>query len=210
MTAAAVFAVAALVAAPVDWWAVATDRRRVEYVAKPAVLVLLLLTAVALDPADPAVRAWFVAGLLASLVGDVVLMLPRGPFAGGLAAFLVAHLLYIAGFVVHGTSGAWPLLGLAVAVAGGAAVGPGLVRGVRRRDPRLVAPVVGYMTAISVMVVLAVGTGRPLAGLGAVLFFASDAVLGWTRFVRGFAHDRVAVHTTYHLGQGMLVAWLAS
>jgi len=210
VTGAVVCGVAAAVAALLDWWAVDRDRVRLGYAAKPAVLVLLVAAAVLLEPADPTVRAWFVAGLVASLVGDVVLMLPRGPFVGGLGAFLVAHLCYVAGFVVHGPSAGWSAVGVGVAVVAVAVVGPGLVRGVAARDRRLVAPVVAYVGAISVMVVLAVGTGQALAAVGALWFFASDAILGWTRFVRGFPHDRLAVHVTYHLGQAMLVAWLAA
>ena len=41
--------------------------------------------------------------------------------------------------------------------------------------------------------------------LGALLFYVSDAVLGWTRFVNDFPRSRVVVMTTYHLGQVGLV-----
>jgi uncharacterized membrane protein YhhN len=210
MSVAGVAGAAALVVALVDWWSVARERTRVEYVAKPAVLLLLIVAAVSLDPADPTVRAWFVAGLVASLVGDVVLMLPRGPFVAGLGAFLVAHLCYIGGLVADGPSAGAAVLGLLVAGAGVAVLGPGLLRGVARTDGALVGPVVAYIAAIGAMVVLAVATGDLVAAVGAVLFFASDGILGWTRFVRRFPGDRVAVHVTYHLGQAMLVAWLAS
>jgi uncharacterized membrane protein YhhN len=202
--------VLALAAALVDWWAVAGDRRRVEYAAKPTVLILLIVAALALDPVDDTVRAWFVLGLAASLVGDVVLMLPRLPFAGGLGAFLLAHLAYMAGFLVNGLSGGPLLVGLAVAAVGSAVVGPGLVAGVRRRDRRLVGPVRAYMVVIAAMVALAVGTGDLLAAAGALAFFVSDALLGWGRFVRPVAGGRVVVHVTYHGAQAMLVAWLAT
>ena len=47
-------------------------------------------------------RAWFVAALVFSLAGDVLLMLPREQFVAGLSAFLVAHLCYIVGFWTDG------------------------------------------------------------------------------------------------------------
>ena len=93
---------AAAVAAGVDWVAVATDDRRLEYVAKPAVLTALVVAA-AVIPADHTDlvdrRWWFVAALVCCLVGDVLLMLPHDLFVPGLAAFLVGHVLFIVGLL---------------------------------------------------------------------------------------------------------------
>ena len=61
------------------------------------------------------------------------------------------------------------------------------------------------MLAIGAMVVLAVGTWSTLAGLGALLFLASDTLLGWGRFVGSAPGGRVLVHVTYHVGQALLV-----
>ena len=49
------------------------------------------------------------------------------------------------------------------------------------------------------------GTGRITAIIGALLFAASDSVLGWTRFVSDFPRSRVVVMVTYHLAQFGLV-----
>src|SRR4029079_17999518 len=83
-----------------DWWAKLTHSRRLEYVCKPATMVALIVTALALAPAagQDGGRAWFVAALVFSLAGDVFLMLPSDRFVAGLASFLVAHLCYVAGF----------------------------------------------------------------------------------------------------------------
>jgi uncharacterized membrane protein YhhN len=62
-----------------------------------------------------------------------------------------------------------------------------------------------YMLAIGAMVVLAVGSWSTLAGIGALLFLASDTLLGWGRFVGSAPGGRVLVHATYHLGQALLV-----
>ena len=45
--------------------------------------------------------------------------------------------------------------------------------------------------------------------IGAILFYVSDALIGWTRFVRDVRHGRVAIMVTYHLGQIGLVLSLA-
>ncbi len=73
--------------------------------------------------------------------------------------------------------------------------------------PRLGAPVAIYMAVISFMVVSAFGTALPFAIVGAVLFYISDGVLGWNRFVDPLPHGRLIVMTTYHLGQiGLVLA----
>jgi uncharacterized membrane protein YhhN len=84
------------------------------------------------------------------------------------------------------------------------AVGLPLVAGVRRNDADMGPPVIAYILVISTMVVAAVGTLSPLAIAGAVLFYASDATLGWNRFVRPLPRGDLAVMVTYHLAQILL------
>jgi uncharacterized membrane protein YhhN len=55
------------------------------------------------------------------------------------------------------------------------------------------------------MFACAVATLNPLAGAGAGLFFVSDTVLAWNRFVRPLGRGPVAVIVTYHLAQALLV-----
>jgi len=61
-----------------------------------------------------------------------------------------------------------------------------------------------------VMVASAGGTGSAVALIGALLFFYSDAVLAWNRFVRPLRWGRVVNIVPYHLGQAILVLSLAS
>jgi uncharacterized membrane protein YhhN len=39
------------------------------------------------------------------------------------------------------------------------------------------------------------------ASVGALLFFASDSMLAWDRFLKPLSHARLRVMVTYHLGQ---------
>lgn len=203
---ATVLLVATGVAAAADWVAVYLRHQPAEYVLKPLALGLLIATALALDPDQPGVRAWFVVALVLALAGDVFLMLPRDLFLPGLGAFLLAHLAYVVGLTVEGLSLAGVAAGLAVVAIMCATVGRRLVAGVRVREPGLGAPVVAYVGVISTMVVCALGTGNPLAIAGALLFYASDALIGWGRFVseRGVGGD-LGVIVTYHVGQALLV-----
>jgi uncharacterized membrane protein YhhN len=195
----------ALVAAAIDWIAVRNEHRPVEYVFKPLTLVALTATALALDPQDPAVRAWFVVALVLSLAGDVLLMLPGDLFVPGLGSFLLAHVAYVVGLVIAGLDPLGVLVGLALVSIAFVLVGTRLVRGIRRNEPAMAAPVVAYMGVISAMVVCAVGTGHGVAIAGASLFYISDALIGWGRFVRSCHWGRLAVMVSYHLGQVLLV-----
>jgi uncharacterized membrane protein YhhN len=40
-----------------------------------------------------------------------------------------------------------------------------------------------------------------LVSAGSVLFYASDGMLAWDRFINPLSHARLRVMVTYHLGQ---------
>jgi uncharacterized membrane protein YhhN len=206
VTAAALVAlvVAALLAVG-DWYSRWRDNSAVEYVCKPGTLLALEAAATLLHPHAGVVRGWFVAGLVLSLVGDVALMLPKEQFVGGLAAFLLAHLCYIAGFVAGGVRApavALAVVGTAVVVA---PVARRVLRGVATNEPELRAPVVAYLVVIAVMLATAVASGNVLAAVGAALFVTSDSMIAWSRFVAPFDAAPVAIMVTYHLAQAGLV-----
>lgn len=200
----------AAVAAVVDWGAVAKQQRAVELVAKPLATIGLIGVAVALVPADPSRRAWFVAALVLSLLGDVALLDRVRGLLPGLAVFLLAHIAYVVGFL-QGTGAGTALAAYAVAAAFVTVlVGQRIVRALLAAPGRqaLVGPVVLYMSAITVMVAAAFAAGPAIAALGAVAFYASDGLIGEERFVRSRAWQPVAIMVTYHLGQAGLVAGL--
>jgi uncharacterized membrane protein YhhN len=199
-----------VVVALVDWWAVATARRHVEYVFKPLTMVALIAATIAIaDPRSDAAVWWMVAGLFCSLAGDVFLMLDD-LFVPGLASFLVGHLCYVVALGQLGIELPALIVGVVAVLLGVAVVGRAIVRGARGHDARLVVPVAAYIGVISVMVVTAVGTTIPFAIVGALLFYLSDACIGWSRFVRDFARSRMAIISTYHLGQiGLVLALTA-
>lgn len=197
-----------LAVACVDWWSVARDRPAFEYLAKPMVIVLLVGVALAINASDDTARGLVIAALGASLVGDVVLMAPDGRLGGGLAAFLVAHVLYIAALADHvrfepALVGAIVVVGLLIGVL------PKLLAAVRARGLALTVAVCGYVSVVATTAVSAVGTGVAVAAVGGGLLLASDALLGWGRFVGSAPGGRPLVHITYHFGQIAMVLWLA-
>jgi len=189
----------------VDWIAVSQqpgEQRSVDYVTKPAALVLLLLfAATGRDPSW-----WLVAALGFSILGDVYLMLPIDLFRAGVAAFLIAILAYITDFEA---AFAWRLLWFLV--FGSAAyllAGRHILGAIEDQSNRLLVGI--YMVAVSFMVGSAVASGSASAAIGALLFLSSDTLLAWNRFVQPFSNAQVMVMVTYHLGQLLLVTALRS
>jgi uncharacterized membrane protein YhhN len=202
--------VVAGVPALADWVAVASGKRRLEYVCKPLVIVALVAVAVVIQPAVPAQRAWWLAALALGMAGDVFLMLPRDRFVAGLAAFLVGHLAYIAGFHAAGVPVGTTALWLAVLLVPVSLALVAIIRGARRAGkPALAGPIMVYALVISTMAASALAGRSPLAAGGALLFIASDGLIGFRRFVGNRRGMGLGVIVTYHLGQAALVLSLA-
>jgi uncharacterized membrane protein YhhN len=207
-TAAWVLLAIAAVFAVGNWVAVARGSAVLMYVCKPATLVFLIAVAVAVDPVHSDTRAWFVVALVLSLLGDIFLMLPQDRFVFGLASFLFGHIAYTVGLNLH-TDGLWLLAIPVVVIAALLAVR--LVRGIRTSGhTELLGPVIAYVVVIAAMGASAVASGNALAAVGALLFMASDALIGETRFVQPRVWGGVAIMVTYHLGQAGLVLSLVT
>jgi uncharacterized membrane protein YhhN len=205
--------IAAAVIAIVDWWAVATGRRRVEHVAKP--LTMALLVGVAATAGDPGndVRVWLVVGAALGLVGDIALMGDgEVAFMIGLGAFSLGHLAYAVSALYVGFDPAWALVGVVYIVALlSFRFATRTVPGARRLGGSVLAgAVVFYACVISAMVVTAWGSAVALAGVGAMAFAASDWVLGHERFVGPIPGGRLSVMVPYHIGQALLIVGLAT
>ena len=147
--------------------------------------------------------------LLASLAGDVFLMLPGGYFLPGLASFLVAHLFYIALFRQD-----VPWFASRRALAGTLATGAAMYAWVwgGLGDPVLKVAVAAYVTVIALMVAQAIGratvqqdaAARAVA-LGACFFMLSDSLIAVNRFVQPLPLVPLWVLSNYYLAQILMV-----
>lgn len=200
--AAAILLAVTLVVAVADWIAVQTGQKVGEVVAKPLTMVVLGAMVATLDDVDATARTWWFAAIVLCLIGDIFLLRPEKWFVPGLASFLLGHLAYIGGFAALGVSGGGLAIGGVVVAAGIVTIGRKILGAVRASDePELLPPVAAYVGVISVMVTMAFGSGEPAAIAGALLFYASDALIAWNRFVEAKPWGRLAIITTYHLGQ---------
>ena len=180
--------------------------------AKPAVMVFAMVLVAACARQERAERGFYWnlgAALFLSLLGDVALMVPGG-FVPGLAAFLLAHLAYIALFkrgVPWFPSRGALVLTLAVGVGMYAFLWQGgLPVGLR-------APVAAYVVAISLMTAQALGRARALGTRGAWLvaagaccFMLSDALLATNRFVQPLPLAALWVLASYYIAQLLIAA----
>lgn len=209
----------ALVFAALEAIAVSKNLRNLEYVAKPAVMVCLFLwlyTSTGLQGN----LFWFGIGLLFSLLGDGLLLVPQDRmFIPGLVAFLLTHICYLMGFreqLLQPTG--WSLMLIAVIMLSGVRLLRRIVSSMRARDVHgLVMPVVFYGLLISLMLAAAMSTlsdptwkagAALLVSAGALLFWTSDLMLAWNKFVSPVQVGRIAIIVAYHLGQIGLIAGL--
>lgn len=131
------------------------------------------------------------------------------PFTFGLAAFLLAHLNYIAGFRVGGPGLDRVALALLAVAVVAVPLGTVIARSLATRgEAGLRLPVVAYIAVLSGMAASAVATGSLLASGGGWSFVLSDATLAWNRFITPLRWAPTAVAVTYHLAQGLLVVSL--
>ncbi|MCC7130681.1 MAG: lysoplasmalogenase [Anaerolineae bacterium] len=197
--------------AVIDWVAVWKSWRKLEYFAKPAVM-LALLGWIAAFGGFRGPMLWIVLGVIFSLAGDVFLVLPRERFILGLVAFLLAHVFYLVGFSVYGPLSNAPVAILAVIILiTSSRLYLRLSEGLQRSGlEKLRTPVLIYSIVISLMLLSALATlVRPdwrfsaaaLSAVGGLLFYVSDALLAWNRFLAPLPRSRVVSMMAYHLGQ---------
>ena len=210
-----------LLIAALDWAAVSRRNKPLEYFAKPGTMLMLILW-LWLTTHFAGGMIWFALGLVFCLAGDIFLMLPREQFIAGLVAFLIGHIFYILGFnqTIPPFSLA-TLLVLVVVALPAVQIFRRIRAGLQSSGrSRLVGPVLLYSLVISVMLASALLTlvrpdeiWRPgpalLAAFGALLFFLSDTLLAWNKFVKVLPGGRALVHMTYHLGQYALIVGAA-
>lgn len=211
-----IFLILAIIFAVLEGYATYRGLQKLEYIAKPAVVVCLfvwLYLATGLRGA----AFWFGLGVLFALAGDLLLLWIDRFFVGGLIAFLLAHVFYILGFTSQfaGIS-AWSFLLAFILGISAVRVMRRIVSSMRQKgQARLIMPLVLYSIIISAMLYAAMLTlsdvtwkagASLLAAAGAFFFFISDLILAWNKFVTPIANGRMLNIALYHAGQILLVA----
>lgn len=199
-----------------DWASTWKGWKKRLYVAKPAVMVFLIIWSIQQTGWNDEML-WFGIALVLSLIGDVLLMLNPRFFMFGGTAFLLAHISYLVGFSRTPTPFTISVMVVAVLVGFSAAnvfkrIRPGIMR--VPRGKRFLTALSLYGISLTLMLLSALLTlfkedwlllPSVLAASGAVLFYTSDTMLVYDRFVRRFDCAQSYVHLTYHLAQFALI-----
>jgi len=202
-----------------NWLAVWYEWRLVNWLSKPSIMLALLTWLVSLNAENVSI-IWFAFGLLASAVGDALLLFQKY-FLFGVAAFFITHIAYSIGFYTP-----MPKLITEVYILGLLFIAVwGLIYSFIHRGMaispsyrRMRLPVALYGAAACGMVFMAVLTffrdtwtllPAALVSCGAVFFLFSDVLLGVERFICSLLAARLWKRVAYHLGQLSLIVGVA-
>lgn len=212
-----IFFFVAVALALVDWIATGMGWKRRRYFTKGATMAALIAWFTSVGGWYDG-WIWFGVGLIFGLIGDVALQLPDRFFMVGLAAFLVCHLSYIAGFVAMGIAlqPQQALIGLVLVV--GAILDFVYLRWRMKRDAlglTVRVPAMFYGAVITLMALCAMMTlANPAwpvqaalcCAVGAGFFLVSDMILAFERFATPPRYSKVIVMVTYHIAQFLIMA----
>ncbi|HEY9152036.1 MAG TPA: lysoplasmalogenase [Anaerolineales bacterium] len=202
-----------------DWIATFKEWGKVEIFAKPAVMIFLFAWLYAGTKLQGALL-WFGLGILFSLIGDILLLSPDHFFLPGLIAFLLAHVAYIIGFSINAApANAWDIVFAFIILLSAVQILRRLIPALRSKGMNsLILPVEIYALTISTMLFFAARTlatpawqtnATVLVSVGAFLFYISDLILAWNRFVTPIQNGRLLNIIAYHLGQIALIVGVA-
>jgi len=211
----------ALLFSILEWYGEHKKNQLLIYVTKPSAMILIILwTSLHIDFGslllndDVFAIIWFLAGMISCLLGDIFLINSEKYFLPGLIAFLLGQFFYIIGFgqvlpprenlllgtlillfVLIVSIGIYRILAKGLDVSG---------------KTQMKIPVAIYALVISVMLSSALFSliqrewnfiPALLVSFGALLFFISDILNAWIRFVATIRMGRLKVMITYHLAQ---------
>lgn len=158
-----------------------------QFTLQPAVkaLTAVLLAVAALTHPIARERRWLISALLFSAAGDFLLAMPwwEPAFVFGLAAFLIAHLSFLAALIPLVARSGPRLAAAAVTVL--ACIALLVWFWPRLLDEGMAVPVTLYIAVLGAMVCAALlaRLPTPWTALGAVCFAVSDAMIGIGKFV---------------------------
>jgi uncharacterized membrane protein YhhN len=195
-------------------YAIAAGRTDIEWLSKPALMIVLAISFGSKATGPAPLRFAIIGALGFSWLGDVFLLADKasgGLFVYGLAAFLAAHLCYIAFFLTVGRRNGRPRIPDLLVIAGIAFYTAALFGFVAPFTGDLVLPVALYALVISTMLAasfaafdLKHGIAGRLCVAGTAIFVVSDSILAINRFALPFAGASVLVMLTYGLAQWLI------
>ena len=202
-----VLTILAIVSASIHIWGEYQGPAVLIYIFKPLTMVFIILIAIlAKKPPSRRYKFAIIAGLIFSLVRDILLMLPLDLFIAGLISFLIAQLIYTYAFR-SGRSFRFNLIAILPFAIYGVLIFVILLPGLNG----MAVPVAAYVLVIMMMAWQAWDQWDDkrarwalLAFIGAVLFVVSDSILALNRFGEPFLAARALTLITYYSAQWLI------
>ncbi|MCA9488877.1 MAG: lysoplasmalogenase [Myxococcales bacterium] len=195
-----------LLATAILVWAERARIMGVRAVTKTVASLAFVLAAVQAGSLDAGVAGLaLLVALGLSVVGDLLLLSRARPaFLGGLGAFLLAHVAFVATFLTLAPD---PRIA-AVAAVPVAAVCAGVWRWLSPRAGSMGGPVLAYVVVIGAMTATSFGLAArsPWVPVAAVVFLLSDLCVARDRFVSPGWENRLVGLPLYY-GAQLLFAW---
>nr|WP_256218251.1 lysoplasmalogenase [Bacillus sp. MUM 116] len=140
-------------------------------------------------------------GLFICMLGDGLIRW----FVIGLAAFLIGHLFYIAGFSRYWRFTKLSLLMIIPIGLYGFVMGYHIIAVLlQNHNDTLVVPVLMYIVIISLMCWTGFLSQNIWAIIGSILFVLSDSILSWNLFVSEIPYSDILIMTTYYTAQFLI------
>ncbi|WP_284140603.1 MULTISPECIES: lysoplasmalogenase [unclassified Virgibacillus] len=161
-------------------------------------LMIIYYAATKMDENKKPVHRLLLIGLFICMIGDATIHW----FIIGLAAFLIGHLFYIAGFITQWKFSIGRFLAIVPIGIYGFLVGREIIEAVQDKGQQsLILPIIFYMLTISVMAWTAIMTRNKWATIGSLLFVISDSILAWNKFVVPLQYADSLIMLTYYAAQ---------
>lgn len=181
---------------------------RAQFFFKPLAAFGFVLLAVQFGALETVYGKYFLAGLLACALGDVLLLSRKSEklFMGGMAAFALGHIIYSFGFMAYGLEfdavrGGESLMGLTAMAVIGSLFGPAYIIPKALHDMRI--PIIFYSVIIITMFALATLTNSRLILFAATCFAVSDFFVGIDRFINPKRYWALAITPLYFGAQAL-------
>jgi uncharacterized membrane protein YhhN len=186
------------------------------YITKPLVMLGLILFVVFRVPITPT-RLPFMLGLVFSLLGDIFLI-PKGTrwFLVGMGAFSITQLMYIWGFNLSKAALPAMIVGVGAFLTGVILIHKAVNRfskssSVNKTILPFMKVYAALVSAMSISALLCIArpgwsdTAAVMAGIGGLIFFLSDGMIGLDKLDRRLLKHKFWVIFTYHLAQFLIV-----
>jgi len=183
------------------------ESQKLKYFTKPLASAGFVGVALQADATSSSYGRCVLLALICCWLGDI-LLIPKGSgkaFLGGLAAFLIGHLVYTVAFMLNGID--MRVFGAALTLLAGAglAITKWLIPHVK---PGMQPAVLAYIVAICVMAAASLATSvavsRPAIAIGALLFLCSDLAVARQRFIQSTFMNKLWGLPLYYAGQVIL------